>query len=144
VSRITALFVGIAARPLSQRSPKLRMAADAGGITTGDGACRRTSPPTDTGVITGRLQSADQCCGLISVAAVETKRDTPHQIQPLRRGTTVRRISRFRMGCASRTQGQDVRPEALPSPHYAHPCRTNPRHKSGKARIEAPMRDAND
>ncbi len=56
MSRITALFVGIAALTvLSQRSPKLRMAADAGGITTGDGACRRTSPATDTGVITGRL-----------------------------------------------------------------------------------------
>ncbi len=57
MSRITALFVGIAALTVvsTERSPKLRMAADAGGITTGDGACRRTSPATDTGVITGRL-----------------------------------------------------------------------------------------
>jgi hypothetical protein len=95
---------------LSPRSPKPRMAADAAGITTGDGACRRTSPAMDTGATTdrhsievtmGRRSIADRGCGLISAAA-GTRRGTPRRIPPLKHGTTARRTSRFRMGCASR------------------------------------------
>jgi hypothetical protein len=72
---------------LSPRSPKPRMAADAAGITTGDGACRRTSPATDTGATTdrhsieatmGRESIAERDCGLISAAA-GTRRGTPAQ-----------------------------------------------------------------
>ena len=86
------------------------MAADAAGITMGDGACRWTRPCTGAttgrhsiGVTMGRPWIADRDCDLIS-AAGETRRDTPRLIQPLKRGTTARRTSRFRMGCASRTR----------------------------------------
>jgi hypothetical protein len=94
---------------LSPRSPKPRMAAGAAGITMGDAASHRTSPATDTGATTGRhsievtmgRSIADRDCGLTSAAA-ETRRGTPHRIRPLKHGTTARRTSRFRMGCASR------------------------------------------
>jgi hypothetical protein len=49
----------------------------------------------------GRRSIADRDCGLISAAA-ETRRGTPRRIPPLEHGTTARRTSRFRMGCASR------------------------------------------
>jgi hypothetical protein len=52
---------------------------------------------------------ADRNCGL--APAAESARDTLARIQPLRRGTTARRTSRFRMGCVSHTEG--VRPPVL-------------------------------
>jgi hypothetical protein len=107
MSRITALFVGIAALAVISTVAEAADGCGRAGITMGDGACRRTNPATDTGVITARLWIADRSCGLISAAA-ETRRDTPRRIRALKRGTTARRTSRFRMGCASRTGG--VRP----------------------------------
>jgi hypothetical protein len=71
-------------------------------------------------------------CGLIS--AGETRRDIPRQIQPLRRGTTARRISQFRTACVSHTEG--ARPSGLCRPkaavmHCQTPttCRFQPRGK---------------
>src|SRR5438876_8024981 len=98
------------------------MAAGAAGITTGDGAYRRTNPATrhsieghSTSPATGheattdRPWNADRSCGL--VPAAKRGRDTPHRIRALRHGTTARPTSRFRMGCVSRTEG--VRPAEL-------------------------------
>jgi hypothetical protein len=91
------------------------MAVGEAGITMGDVASHRTSPVTDTGGTTGRHSIevtmghpsiADRDCGLTS-AATETRRGTPRRIRPLKHGTTARRTSPFRMGCASRTE--DVR-----------------------------------
>src|SRR6266436_5186237 len=78
------------------------MAVDAGFITMDDAACRRRSPATTgQGVATTRI--ADRGFGLTS-AAVGTRRDTDHRIRALRRGTTARRITQFRMGYVSRTE----------------------------------------
>jgi hypothetical protein len=87
------------------------MAVGEAGITMDDAASPRTSPVTDTGGTTGRHSIevtmghraiADRDCGLTSAAA-ETRRGTPRRIRPLKHGTTARRTSPFRMGCASRT-----------------------------------------
>jgi hypothetical protein len=87
------------------------MAVGEAGITMDDAASHRTSQVTDTGGTTGRHSIevtmghraiADRDCGLTSAAA-ETRRGTPRRIRPLKHGTTARRTSPFRMGCASRT-----------------------------------------
>jgi len=87
------------------------MAAGAVGITMADAACRRTNPGItgQSGVATTR-RIADRGFDLTS-AGGETRGDTPRQIQPLRRGTTARRITQFRTGYVSRTE--DVKPGLL-------------------------------
>src|SRR5262245_25258985 len=87
------------------------MAADAAGITMDDGACRWTSPATDTGATMDRRgievtmgRRSDRDCGLTSTVA-GTRRDTHRQIPRLKHGTTARRISQFRTAYVSRTGG---------------------------------------
>jgi hypothetical protein len=97
---------------LSQRPPKLSMAADAAGITMDGAACRKTNRGTGhRHVTTGRrhviTSRPGRSCALIS-AGGETRRDIPRQIRPLKRGTIARRISRFRTACVSHTE--DVKP----------------------------------
>src|SRR5216684_2100526 len=48
--------------------------------------------------------NADRSCGLIPASKTTTKRDTSRRIRTLKRGTTARRTSRFRMGCVSHTE----------------------------------------
>jgi hypothetical protein len=62
-----------------------------------------TRLPHRPGSITGLPHRPGLSCSLVS--ATEMRRGTPRRILPLRHGTTARRISQFRMGCVSRTEG---------------------------------------
>jgi hypothetical protein len=141
MSRITALFVGIAALTVVSTVAEAADGCGRGWYYNG----RRCVPQDEPGYgYRGDYGPPIERGPVLRFDLGGGRRDEARYSppNPAFKTWTARRISRFRMGCASRTQDQDVRPEALHHLTTRTPAATIPRRKSGKALASSSIAEA--